>query len=158
MSRLHDRALAMWVTVSLLALVTPASSQEIEGVWDVRWAQAVRVNADGSVEIQRWGDATLVLTREGDEVRGTWTTDVVERVEWRLAGTMDGATLTLTATENDSSNPDLAIVERLDWSASVHGDDIEGEVSMIIRGRSRPPARRPFTAQRREGGQAARPH
>jgi len=44
----------------LLTMGMPADvlAQDLSGDWDVRWAQAVRVNRDGSVEIQTWAAPT----------------------------------------------------------------------------------------------------
>ena len=63
----------------LLTMGMPADvlAQNLSGDWDVRWAQAVRVNRDGTVEIQSWGSADLSLVqrryapdRDVDDARG----------------------------------------------------------------------------------------
>jgi len=131
-----------------------ASAQAIEpaaGLWAVRWAQAVRVNADLSVEIQRWGDGELELSVDGETVTGRWTTSIVETVNWSVSGTLRDGLLRLEATENDSTNPELDIVERLVITAHVQAGEMEGEIAMWFRGRERDPAPRPFTARRATG-------
>lgn len=143
----------MWVTlVGLLAIPSSSLAQDVTGVWDVRWAQAVRINRDGSVEIQRWGDAELALTRDGTAVSGTWTTHVAETVTWTVAGTVEGDRILLEATENDSDNPELEIVERLVWRGTIAPNAIEGTVEMSFKGMDRVPGARPFTATRRPAG------
>ncbi len=56
----------------LLMLATPAgiAAQDVSGDWDVRWAKAVRVNRDGAVEIQGWGDADLTVVQDGEHLTG----------------------------------------------------------------------------------------
>lgn len=141
----------IWPTALAATLVlvpAPALTQDVSGDWEVRWAQAIRVNGDGTVEIQRWGDATLTLRQDGARVTGTWTTNVLEEVNWPVAGRLEGDRLTLRATENDSSNPELDVVEELAWEGTVSPDRIEGTVAMSFNGMSRPPGERPFTAIR----------
>ncbi|MEM7416737.1 MAG: hypothetical protein AAF389_14625 [Gemmatimonadota bacterium] len=128
----------------------PAPETEIEGRWDVRWAQGIRNNADGSIEIQRWGDAVLDLTVADGLVEGSWTTDVLERVVWAVSGQWQDGQLRLEGTENDSGNPELDIVERMTLSARLIDGALEGEVRLHIRGRDRIPGARPFTGQRGE--------
>lgn len=151
--------------LALLALACPfptlaqgtSSVSDIEGRWDVRWAQAIRNNADGTVEIQRWGDAILDLSATADGVEGSWTTEVIERVVWTVSGTWVDGVLRLEGTENDSANPELDIVERITLSARLSSGELEGEVRLHIRGRDRAPSARPFSGERHEGG-AERPN
>ncbi|MGD8281993.1 MAG: hypothetical protein PVF69_12610, partial [Gemmatimonadota bacterium] len=45
----------IWPTALAATLVlvpAPALTQDVSGDWEVRWAQAIRVNGDGTVEIQ----------------------------------------------------------------------------------------------------------
>lgn len=154
-----SRARGILAGLSLLAVIAPPIlAQDVTGAWDVRWAQAVRVNGDGSVEIQKWGDAELVLEQDGSRVTGSWTTDVLERVQWRLSGTIQNGRLRLEATDHDSTNEELAIVERIDWEATVRQDGIEGHVFLVIRGRQRAPGRRPFAATRAGTGEVLKHH
>jgi hypothetical protein len=124
------------------------AQESVSGTWQVRWAQAIRVEEDESVTIQRWGEAELALVQDGDEVTGTWTTNVLEEVTWSVRGTFRDGRLRLEATEHDSDNPELAMVERLVWDARVVSDGLEGEMWMELARRRRQPARRPFTAER----------
>jgi hypothetical protein len=134
---------------AVLALApAPALAQDVSGDWEVRWAQAIRVNGDGTVEVQGWGDAALTLSQDGALVTGTWTTNVLEEVSWPVSGTLEGDRLTLRATENDSANPELDVVEQLVWEGTVSPDRIEGTVAMSFKGMNRPPGERPFTAVR----------
>jgi hypothetical protein len=41
----------------------------ISGLWDARWASAVRNGAD-SVSVERYADAVLFLTLAGDSISG----------------------------------------------------------------------------------------
>lgn len=144
------------VVAAVLALAArPVGAQEapdIAGTWDVRWAQAVRVNRDLSVEVQGWGDAILQLEQDGSELSGTWTTEVRERISWSVTGSILGERVTLRATEHDSDDAELAIVESIEWTGSLTGGELHGHVMLRIGGRDREPARRPFTATRRGGG------
>jgi hypothetical protein len=135
--------------LALLVVSSPvADTVDVTGAWTVRWAQAVRVNADLSVEIQGWGVADLVLDQQGDRVRGTWTTEVVERVTWTVEGSIEGDRLELRSVESDSDNSELAMAESITWRATVSGEQMEGIVLLGIRGRDRPPAERPFSGCR----------
>jgi len=62
----------------LIGTVADVRAQDVSGDWDVRWAQAVRVESDGSVEVQAWGDAELHLVQDADRLTGTWTTHVLD--------------------------------------------------------------------------------
>ena len=125
-----------------------SSRLDLAGLWEVRWAQAIRNNRDGTVDIQRWGDAILDLSVEGESVTGTWTTEVVERVVWQVAGSYDGTALRLEGTEHDSANEELSIVDRISFRAALDGQELEGVVRVHIRGRDREPADRPFSGRR----------
>lgn len=134
-----------------LAVTGALGAQEAAGAWRVDWAQAVRNNRDGTLEIQKWGGAELQLTREGDAVRGTWTTHVAGDVRWTVHGTVRAGRLTLEATENDSTDPQLAAVERMRWRGTISGDRIEGEMTLIFRGAARDRPWRPWRAKRAGG-------
>ena len=108
---------------------------DLTGRWDVRWASAVRVNRNGPVEIQKWGEALLVFEQDGESVTGTWTTNVPETVTWRLEGTFREGRLRLGSLGHDSDNPELDIVEGLAWQATYTDDRLEGHVSLRIRAR-----------------------
>lgn len=145
--------------LALLALLpvrglAQASDAPLAGRWSVTWAQAVRVNPDGSLEIQRWGDAELILHVEGERVTGEWITSLRDRVTWRVEGSWEDGRLHLTATEHDSDNPELAAVESMEWEARVEAGRMEGTVWLHFRGvrsgRAAPP--RPFRATRGDAG------
>ena len=140
----------MRIVLGTLALATPlgGSAQALSGAWDVTWAQAVRFERDGSMEIQRWAEAGLVLQQEGDRITGTWTENVLEEVRWTVEGTLSGGLLTLRSTGHDSENGDLEIVEERLWRAQVSGDTLEGETRMVIRGRPDVVRWRPWSARR----------
>jgi hypothetical protein len=147
------RRLLVGIAVAFGALAPGGvSGQDVSGTWDVRWAQGVRVNRDGSVEIQRWGDAELVLSQQGDRVTGRWTTHIVETINWSVSGTLQSGRLRLEATEHDSENPELEMVELIEWDGTLDGDRIEGHVSLTFREMRREPGARPFTATRTPGG------
>lgn len=143
--------LALGVGFAALA-ANGAAAQDVSGTWDVRWAQGVRVNRDGTVEIQRWGDAELVLSQQGDRVTGRWTTRIQETVNWSVSGTLRSGHLRLEATEHDSENPELEMVELIEWDGALTDDRIEGHVSLTFRRMRREPGARPFTATRTPGG------
>lgn len=144
--------------LALAAAPVPMVAQDASGTWRVRWAQAVRTHADGSMEIQRWGDAELVIEQDGPQLVGSWTTNVLEPVTWSFEGTVEEGRLRLTSTGHDSTNPELAIVERMTWSGEVDGGNLTGTVSMHFRGRERAPSPRPFTAERSSPGGAPPGH
>lgn len=145
--------LGRWWVLGAVALATPLGSvaQDVSGTWEVTWAQAVRYEGDGSLEVQRWGEALLELRQDGDGVEGTWITDILEEVRWTVQGTVSGGRLALTSTGHDSENPDLEIVEEMRWRAEVSGDALEGETRMVIRGRENVVRWRPWSAKRIEG-------
>ena len=154
MSRNAHRLLgAAAATLSIaVGAPTPAATQGVSGAWDVTWAQAVRNNRDGSMEVQRWGDAALVLRQDGDQVSGQWAVQVSGRVTWTVQGTLAGDRLTLTASEHDSDDPQLAQVLEMRWRGRVSGDRLEGEMALVFRGADRPRAWRPWRAVRAEAG------
>jgi len=143
------RSIATAIASSVAILTSPwqGQAQEVVGLWDVTWAQAVRYDGD-EMEIQRWGDATLELHGNGDEVTGTWTTSIVETVRWSLSGTWTGDLLTLTATERDSDNPELAVVEEMRWRARLTPEGLVGDMTMVLRGRARDLRWRPWNARK----------
>ncbi len=140
----------LFVTHSIIAsgFIAGANAQDIDGSWQVRWAQAVRTHADGSMEIQRWGDAELVLSSDGDSVFGYWKTNIQEPVQWELSGQLENGGFRLVGTEHDSTNPELDVVERIEIRGSVEGGTISGTVELRFEGRTRPPSPRPFRGSR----------
>ena len=140
----------------LLLAVTwprPMAAQDVAGTWTVTWAQAVRNNRDGTQEIQKWGDAVLVLAQDGDHVSGEWTTTVLGRVTWKVEGSVQNGRLILSASEHDSNDPQLAQVGEMRWRGTLDGDRLEGEMTLVFRGAERPRAWRPWRAARARGGQ-----
>ncbi|MCH7992558.1 MAG: hypothetical protein IIC35_09100 [Gemmatimonadetes bacterium] len=133
----------------LLTMGMPADvlAQNLSGDWDVRWAQAVRVNRDGTVEIQSWGSADLSLVQDGTRLTGTWTTHVGETVTWMFTGTAHDGRFSLKSTGHDSDNPELAVVVGVRWEGAWADGHIEGHVAMRFEGMRREPARRPFSAE-----------
>jgi len=125
-----------------------AACQDVSGSWNVTWAQAVRNNRDGTQEIQKWGDATLSLHQEGERVYGEWTQTVLERVTWKVEGTLVGDRLTLSATDHDSTNPQLAQVQEMRWRATLASDRLDGEMTLVFRGAQRSRPWRPWRATR----------
>lgn len=62
--RARGRSAIGLVAAALVPYAAPVRAQEgggIAGRWAVTWAQAVRHNRDGTLDVQKWGDATLVL-------------------------------------------------------------------------------------------------
>lgn len=125
-----------------------AAGQDVSGSWNVTWAQAVRNNQDGAQEIQKWGDATLSLHQQGERVHGEWTQTVLERVTWKVEGTLVGDRLTLSATDHDSTNPQLAQVQEMRWRATLAVDGLDGEMTLVFRGAQRSRPWRPWRATR----------
>ncbi|MCH7565669.1 MAG: hypothetical protein IH968_17790 [Gemmatimonadetes bacterium] len=123
-----------------------ASAAGLTGEWDARWASGVRHNLDGSIEVQRWGDALMVFEQDGDSVTGSWTT---WGVTWTFEGTVQGAHLHLRSIRHDSDNPELDSLEAIVWDATLTGDRLDGYIELLIRGDAREPARRPWSAARR---------
>lgn len=139
------------VGVALATLIAPAAllaAQDVSGHWDVTWAQAVRNERDGTMTIQKWGEATLELTQEGDRVTGTWTTRIRGVVTWKVDGMLRGGRLSLTATEHDSDDPELAAIARMRWRATLSGDHLDGEMTLSFEGAGRERRWRPWRADR----------
>jgi len=136
------------VLAAALAAVGEATAQDVAGTWEVTWAQAVRVNGDGSVEFLRWGEAVLTLAREGERVTGTW---VGPLATWKVEGSFSAGSVTLSAHEHDSSDPQMAAIERFRWSGRLDGDRLEGQMWIDLRDRDREPPARPWRAVRRRG-------
>lgn len=134
-----------------LALCVPsAAAQDVSGTWEVTWAQAVRIEADGRPLIQKWGQARLTLRQDGNSVVGTWKADVAD-VTWRLTGTVEGGVLRLRATEHDSGDPELSMVEGMNWEGSLQAGRLEGRMWLVVRRAGREPVRRPWHGERRGG-------
>jgi hypothetical protein len=144
--------LGRWLAAATaLAAPLAASAQAVSGTWDVTWAQAVRYERDGSMEIQRWGEALLELHQDGDRVTGSWITNILEEVRWTVEGTVSEGGLTLTSTGHDSDNPELEMVLEMRWRAEVSEDGLEGESRIVVRGREDLVRWRPWSAKRVEG-------
>ena len=133
------------------AFAAPSGAQDVSGSWDVTWAQAVRYNRDGTSDVQRWGKARLVLAQEGDSVRGHWRADA-GGVTWQVTGVVGDGVLRLAATERASADPELAMVERMEWEATVEGGQLRGDVWMVIPRLGREPRKRPWSGVRSPGG------
>ena len=144
------RCLALILTAWATAASVPATAQDLSGSWEVTWAQAVRYNRDGTSEVQRWGKARLTLTQAGDSVRGHWRADA-GGVTWQVAGRVRDGVLRLSATERDSDDPELAMVERMEWEAMVEKDELRGSVWMVIPRLGREPRKRPWAGVRGSG-------
>lgn len=158
MSLMERRQRARWgVVLGVSAVALPGApdwgrAQEVSH-WDVTWAQAVRIESGGELTIQRWGEARLVLEpgERAGHVRGTWSTPALD-VTWTVTGTLDDdGRLRLSATEHDSEDPELEMIESLQWVALIDGDRIEGEMWMVIPRMGRPPARRPWRGNKASG-------
>ena len=135
----------------LLMTQTGVSAQDsVGGSWEVDWPRAVRYERDGSMEIQAWGTAVLTLEQVGDRVTGTWATDIIEPVNWYVGGTFSDGRLHLEASTHDSSNPELEIVDRMIWEASVKGQELEGRLTLVIKGREERRRWRPWSGKRVE--------
>ena len=128
-----------------------ASTVDLTGEWDVRFAASIRHNRDGSVEVQNWDDALMVFTQDRDSVTGSWTRTVKERVTWTFEGTLKAGHVRLLSIGHDSDNPELDVLEGIVWDATLTGDRLDGYVELHLRGRAREPARRPWSAVRRGG-------
>lgn len=140
---------AAWALLALVLAGPTAAAQSVGGTWNVRWAQAIRIERDGTVVVRRWGDGTLTLAVRGGSVSGEWTTETArEPVTWTVSGSTTGGSLRLTATENDSNDPEIALIERVDFEATVGAEALEGHIRMTIRGQDREPVSRPFSASR----------
>jgi len=100
------------------------------------------------MEIQKWGHALLVLRQEGERVSGTWTTDVVGRVTWQVEGTLRDGRISLSASEHDSTDPQLAQVQEMRWRGTLAGNGLEGEMTLLFRGADRARGWRPWRARR----------
>ena len=118
------------------------------GSWSARWAQGVRTFPDGSMEIERWGEGSLDIEVEEDAASATWTTEVRERVSWVLEGALQGDALVLRSVGHDSSNPELAVVERLEMRVRLEGGELAGGMWLHFRGRERTSSERPIRAER----------
>lgn len=131
----------------LIGTVADVRAQDVSGDWDVRWAQAVRVESDGSVEVQAWGDAELHLVQDADRLTGTWTTHVRETVRWTFEGTIQDGRFSLESAGHDSHNPELVVVEGVHWEGALVDGRLDGYVAMRFQGMRREPARHPFSAE-----------
>ncbi len=127
-----------------------ASDAGLTGEWNARWASGVRHNLDGSVEVQKWGQALMVFEQDGDAVTGSWTNGITG-VTWTFKGTVQGGHLRLRSIGHDSDDPDLDFLEGIVWDATLTGDRLDGYVELHIRGHVREPARREWSAVRQGG-------
>ena len=150
---------SVWL-IACLALVgdlvvvgTLGAQESVDGVWAVDWPRAVRYERDGTMEIQAWGEAVLTLVQEGDRVTGTWATNIIEPVEWNVEGSIVDGSLKLEAHTNNSTNPELDIVDHMLWEGTVTGGTMEGRVAIVIRGREGLRRWRPWSARRLDPGE-----
>lgn len=137
-----------------IAIGAPASAQDVSGVWKVAWAAGMRIQRDGSVEVENWGEATLDLRQEGDRVSGTWIRSVEGEgtARWSVVGTFREGLLALSATEGEADTPvvraQLDQIESLNWEGKLTDDRLEGEMWLIIPEAPRAGLRRPWHAER----------
>lgn len=142
---------ALVLASALLVAATPAA-QGVVGTWKATFAQAVRVNTDGRVEVQKWGAATLALRQSGDSLLGTWTTNVAGEVTWSVHGTLRDGRLRLEATARQAArapmSAQLAQVESMHWDGTVQGGRIQGEMWLVFVRSARAPVKTPWRAER----------
>lgn len=137
-----------------VAIGSPAAAQDVSGVWKVTWAAGVRVQRDGAVEVENWGEATLDLHQEADRVTGIWTRSIEGQgsARWTVEGTFRGGVLTLSGSEGEADSQvvrdQLAQVEGLEWQGRLTGDRLEGEMRVILRDAPRLSVARPWHAER----------
>lgn len=140
------RALSACVVIFVASLPASLAGQlSVAGRWEAKWAQAVQTDGNVLMQVQRWGDATLMLMQEGGQVTGTWRAED-GGVTWTVSGELVGDRLTLGATEHDSTDPELALVRAVRWEANLVDGQLAGEMWMEFSGRPEPSARRPWEA------------
>jgi hypothetical protein len=100
------------------------------------------------LEIQKWGEALLVLHQDREHLSGAWTTSVVGQVTWKVEGTVRAGLISLSSSEHDSADPQLAAVQEMRWRGTLTDDRLEGEMTLVFRGAARAPSWRPWRAVR----------
>lgn len=152
--RLRTCLTALLLTTALIATAStrPLAAQSdlaaFSGSWTARWAQGIRTSPDGSIVIERWGDGILEIDVDGDRASATWTTEVRERVQWVLEGTLERGTLVLQSIGHDSGNPELDVVDHLEMRLRIQDAELDGGVWLHFVGRTRPSSERPVRATR----------
>ncbi len=140
-----------------ITLVSPGlGAQEpstLDGAWRATWAQGVRTQGDELVEVQRWGDAELVLSTHGDSVSGAWR--ALGGATWTLSGTYRNGVLHLESPGSDASDPQVARTG-MRISGTLADGRLEGELWLVFPARPSAGAPRPWSAMR-EGVSAAPP-
>lgn len=137
-----------------MAIGAPCAAQDVSGTWNVTWAQGIRLERDGRVEVESWGGARLELSQEGDSVTGTWTRAIEGQgvARWRLAGTFRDGLLRLSGSEgtgdSEATRSQVAQIERLGWEGRLEGERLQGEMWLVLRDVPRAGARRPWHAER----------
>jgi len=145
----------VWMVVAALALGAPCAAQDVSGIWGVTWAQGIRVQRDGSVEVESWGEATLDLQQAGDRVTGTWIRRLGEQgvARWQVDGAFREGVLRLAATQSEADTDlvraQLAQVERMEWEGRLESGRLGGEMRVVLRDAPRLNAARPWRAERR---------
>ena len=145
---------AMTAVLVALSVCGPAAAQEVNGTWKVTWAQGIRVERDGSVEVERWGEATLDLRQQGDSVTGSWTRTIPGEgvARWRVEGTLRDGLLRLAGRDgsgdSEATRSQVAQIESLGWEGRLEGDRLAGEMWLVVTDVPRPGARRPWHAVR----------
>lgn len=154
MPRLEKRIVAILLSalcaVSVAAAaIEPGPEPSIAGRWGVRWATDQRVADDGTVEVKRMGDATLLIeVLENGRLKGQW--DAKLTGSWVIEGTRSGASVKLWSVRRGPGPkpPGNVSVERLDWRGQVGGDEVVGMMRMSFAGVSINSPERPWTAKR----------
>jgi len=142
------------VVVAALTITAPCAAQDLTGAWKVTWAQGIRVQRDGAVEVESWGDAVLDLRQDGDLVTGTWIRPLGELgvARWRVDGSFRDGVLRLVArdaeADSDVVRAQLAQVDRLEWEGRLEGDRLGGEMHVVLRDAPRLNAARPWRGER----------
>ena len=141
--------------LAALVVASPCRAQDVSAAWKVTWAQGIRIQPDGAVEVESWGEAVLDLLQEGDRVSGTWVRPLgaLGVARWHVEGSLLDGLLRLTATEAEADTEavraQLAQVERLEWEGRLEDDRLAGEMWVILReAPSRVNQPRPWRAER----------
>lgn len=126
----------------------PAASS-IDGRWAVTWAQAVRIEPDGTTTVQRWGDGVLELTVSRDSVTGRWAPGTAGStpVAWTLRGSFTDGHLMLVARDRTPADPRLAQIEALVFHGRIEGGTLTGRMRILGPARGTP-VDRPWRAER----------
>jgi hypothetical protein len=134
------RAFVLAAVIASVPAAMPA--QGVAGHWSATFDADVSVSGENMV-VKGRRPAALDLTARGDSVFGKWIVADLETVS--VSGTFDGRVLRLTSGVHERemriNGQATKVKTRIDWTAAVAGNTLDGTMFIRLGDREPPPRR-----------------